>query len=210
MDLTCNKTLENYREIIGEVDNELNKTLTMLDNYLENILKANEPSILQEGIEGEITRIAGKTYMDYNKNELNYLTPQELNYLSIKKGTLSEKESQEIESHVTYSYEFLKKIPWTKELEQIPDMAYAHHEKLDGSGYPLELKAEKIPIQAKMMAIADIYDALTAGDRPYKKAVSQERAIDIIGSEVKGSLLDADIFDLFVKEKVFEIAKEVS
>ena len=118
---------------------------------------------------------------------------------------MDEIERIEIESHVVHSYEFLKKIPWTKELENVPNIAYTHHEKINGSGYPLGIRGEKIPLQAKMMAVADIYDALTARDRPYKKAVRHERALDIISSEVKGSLLDTDLFDIFVKGKVYEL-----
>ena len=116
---------------------------------------------------------------------------------------MNNKERQEIESHVIHSYEFLKNIPWTKEFEGIPDVAHAHHEKLVGSGYPLKIKGDKIPVQSKIMAIADIYDALTAKDRPYKKAVSHEKALDIIGCEVKGNFIDSDLFDMFVKGKVY-------
>lgn len=124
---------------------------------------------------------------------------------SAKGCTLDEKEKQEIESHVIHSYEFLKKIPWTKELENVPDIAHAHHEKMNGNGYPLKIKEEKIPIQARMMTIVDIYDALTARDRPYKKATLHERELDIIGSEVKGNLVDPD---LFVKGTVFDLVQQ--
>ena len=147
-------------------------------------------------------------YQDYNGVECRYLTSHEFNLLSINKGTLNENERHEIESHVTHSYEFLKKIPWTKEFENIPDIAHAHHEKLNGKGYPLGVNEDKIPIQSKMMAITDIYDALTAQDRPYKKAVSHNKALDIIGYDVKGNLVDSDLFDMFVKEKVFALVHE--
>jgi len=109
---------------------------------------------------------------------------------------------------VIHSYEFLKNVPWTKELENIPNIAHAHHEKLDGSGYPLEIDGERISVQAKMIAITDVYDALTAQDRPYKKAISHEKALGIIGYEAKGSLIDSGLFDMFVKGKVYEIVHE--
>ena len=121
---------------------------------------------------------------------------------------MNNKERQKIESHVAHSYEFLKNIPWTKEFENIPDIAHAHHEKLEGSSYPLKIDVEKIPIQSKMMAITDIYDALTAKDRPYKKAMSHEKALDILGYEVKDSLLDSDLLDMFVEGKVYELVHE--
>ena len=199
------KDLDNYERRLSEIDKELLEKKMAIDNYLEDILIGNEPSILQEDICKEIMQIAENTYTDYNERVHPYLTPEELNYLSIKKGSLDENERLEIESHVSSSYEFLKKIPWTKELDRIPDIAHAHHEKLNGAGYPLKLGKKDIPLQSKMMAIADIYDALTAQDRPYKKAVPRDRALDIIGSEVKGSLLDTDIYNLFLDGKVYEL-----
>jgi HD-GYP domain-containing protein (c-di-GMP phosphodiesterase class II) len=109
---------------------------------------------------------------------------------------------------VTYSYEYLRKIPWTKELKRIPDIVYAHHEVLSGTGYPLRLNEGNIPLLSKIMAIADMYDALTARDRPYKKAVAYEKALNIISSEVKDYRLDTDLFDLFVKGKVYRLVEE--
>jgi HD-GYP domain-containing protein (c-di-GMP phosphodiesterase class II) len=102
----------------------------------------------------------------------------------------------------------LSQIPWTKELRNIPLIAKAHHEKLDGTGYPYRMKSEEIPFQAKMMTISDIYDALTARDRPYKRAVPLERALDIIGQEVKSQLLDPVLFQLFVEAKIFQITSK--
>jgi HD-GYP domain-containing protein (c-di-GMP phosphodiesterase class II) len=90
-------------------------------------------------------------------------------------------------------------------LENVPDIAHAHREKLNGNDYPLKLKEDKIPIQFRMMTITDLCDALTAQDRPYKKAALHERAFDIIGCEVKGNLVDSDLFDLFINRlmKIF-------
>ncbi|ODS31618.1 MAG: hypothetical protein SCARUB_03251 [Candidatus Scalindua rubra] len=200
------KKINNYQKYFDEIDKELMEELIKLDNYLKEIEEANEPTILEDEMFNEITNIATKVYQDYNREERHFLTPHELNFLSIRKGTLDEEERLQIESHVVHSYEFLEKIPWTKELEAVPNIAYAHHEKLNGNGYPLKIKGDRIPIQSKMMTIADIYDALTARDRPYKKAVPHERALDIIGYEVKGKLVDADLFDMFVKGKAYELA----
>ena len=200
--------VDDYQKYFKEIDNELKEELIKLDVYIEGIEKANIPTILEDGLFDELKNISDKVYQDYSGIECNYLTPYEFNLLSIKKGTLDEKERHEIESHVAHSYEFLKKIPWTKEFENIPDIAHAHHEKLNGGGYPLGINEDEIPIQSKMMAITDIYDALTAQDRPYKKAVPHNKALDIIGYDVKGNLLDSDLFDMFVKEKVYEIVHE--
>ena len=202
------KKVDNYQKYFDEIDKESKEELMKLDAYLKEIEDANIPSILEDEMFDELTNIAGKMYRDYSGGELHYLTPYELNLLSIRKGTLDDKERWEIESHVIHSYEFLKKIPWTNELENVPNIAYTHHEKINGSGYPLGIRGEKIPVQSKMMAVADIYDALTARDRPYKKAVSHEKALDIIGYEVKGNLVDADLFNMFVEGKVYELVNE--
>jgi HD-GYP domain-containing protein (c-di-GMP phosphodiesterase class II) len=135
-----------------------------------------------------------------------YLRPEEVRALSIRKGSLSEEERAEIESHVLHTLEFLQMIPWTRDLSQIPVIAFAHHEKLNGKGYPSRLTGPSIHIQTRMMTICDIFDALAAIDRPYKKPVPLQRALAIVEEEVKAGMLDADLFRLFVKARVFEQA----
>ncbi len=124
---------------------------------------------------------------------------------SIRKGNLDGSERAEIESHVTHTFQFLSKIPWTKELRHVPNIAYAHHEKVNGRGYPRALSSEEIPVQSRMMTISDIYDALTANDRPYKRAVPREKALDILKMEMKDGLLDPELVDLFIDAKVYEM-----
>ena len=131
------------------------------------------------------------------------LEDHELQFLMIRKGNLDDDERREIESHVTHTFRFLEQIPWTRELRNIPQIAYGHHEKLNGRGYPNALDGSAIPVQTRMMTIADIYDALTATDRPYKRAVSTERAIDILGAEAKSGFIDAHLLATFVDAKVF-------
>ena len=126
--------------------------------------------------------------------------------LSWEEPGLDERERLEIESHVTHTFHFLQKIPWTKDLISVPDIAYAHHEKLNGRGYPRKLTATDIPIQSRMMTVSDIYDALTASDRPYKRAVPTDRALDILKMEVNEGLLDLSLVDLFIEAKVYERA----
>ena len=122
----------------------------------------------------------------------------------IRKGNLDETERREIESHVTHTYRFLEQIPWTRELRAIPRIAYAHHEKLNGHGYPNHVTGVEIPVQARIMTIADIYDALTATDRPYKRAVPPERALDILGMEAREGTIDAALLETFIGARVFE------
>ena len=137
-------------------------------------------------------------------NPQPFLTSNEVAALSIRRGSLSDKERREIESHVTHTFRFLSEIPWTGEYRGVPDIAYAHHEKLDGTGYPRKLKAEDIPIQSRMMTISDIFDALVAWDRPYKKSVPVERALDILADETRHGKLDASLLAVFVEAKVYE------
>src|SRR5438105_5019559 len=110
----------------------------------------------------------------------------------------------EMESHVTHSFHFLTKIPWTPVMKGIPEIAYGHHEKLDGSGYPRGLAGDQIPLQARMMTISDIYDALTAQDRPYKRAVPPATALDILHEEAKQGKLDQDLLEIFVEKRIYQ------
>jgi HD-GYP domain-containing protein (c-di-GMP phosphodiesterase class II) len=137
------------------------------------------------------------------------LNEEEIRLLSIRKGSLNDKERREIESHVTHTYLFLSKIPWTTGLKEVPRIAYGHHEKLNGSGYPNNLGSEEIPIQTRMMTISDIYDALTASDRPYKKAVPTAKALDILASEVKSGQVDSELFQLFLDAKVYLMTSHI-
>jgi HD-GYP domain-containing protein (c-di-GMP phosphodiesterase class II) len=136
---------------------------------------------------------------------MELLTEAEFEALNVSRGSLTDGERLEVESHVKHTYQFLKMIPWTREFRNLPDIAYAHHEKLDGTGYPRGLLAHEIPIQAKIMTIADIYDALTAADRWYKEAVPVQRALDILRDEVKQGKLDPVLLEIFIERKIYEL-----
>jgi HD-GYP domain-containing protein (c-di-GMP phosphodiesterase class II) len=196
---------QNFQEAFAEHDSALTENLRQLDEFLNHILKANEPTVLPEATSEKLVEIAGWAFQDPDGSADALLAPDELRLLSIPKGSLDAGERLQIESHVIHSFKFLSQIPWTKELRNVPSIARAHHEKLDGSGYPYHMKGEEIPFQTKMMTISDIFDALTARDRPYKRAVPIERALDIIGQEVKSQLLDPNLFQLFVDAKVYDL-----
>ncbi len=197
---------DGYPAYLKDLDAAYRAELAELDRFLEVVLRANEPSILPGEIAEGLQALAQRTYETVSGEPRPFLEPDEIRFLSIPKGSLDEAERREIESHVTHTYNFLKDIPWTRELTDVPDIAYGHHEKLDGRGYPRGIRGETIPLQSKMMTISDIYDALTARDRPYKAAVARDRALDILGAEVKAGQLDADLFQLFIAGQVFEKA----
>ncbi|MGD0225621.1 MAG: HD domain-containing phosphohydrolase [Terriglobia bacterium] len=196
---------QGYEECFGLIESEHCREVQNLDDFLHHILEANEPTVLPEKTSEKLVQIAGWSFDDPSGPTEPLLTPDELQLLSITKGSLNEEERIQIESHVIHSYRFLAQIPWTKELLRIPEIAKAHHEKLDGSGYPYHMTEEEIPFQSKMMTISDIFDALTARDRPYKRAVPTERALTIIGDEVKSQLLDPVLFNLFIEAKIYQL-----
>lgn len=175
-----------------------------LRHYLDAVVKANEPTVLPEGTFDELRELNSRTFQDFDGVERPLLADHELQYLMIRKGNLDDDERKEIESHVTHTFRFLEQIPWTRELRGIPAIAYGHHEKLNGAGYPRAITAEEIPIQTRMMTIADIFDALTATDRPYKRALPWQRALDILHMEATEGMLDEHLLKRFVDARVFD------
>jgi HD-GYP domain-containing protein (c-di-GMP phosphodiesterase class II) len=191
-------------DVLDEIDRRLSEELAQLEMWVQSIVVANEPSVMPEDKASTLEVLAGQTYQDISGREHPMLEPQEFRFLSIRKGTLDPQERLEMESHVTHSFHFLTKIPWTPVMRGIPEIAYGHHEKLDGSGYPRRLAGEQIPLQARMMTISDIFDALTAQDRPYKRAVSPTVALDILHDEAGQGKLDKDLLEIFVHKKIFQ------
>jgi HD-GYP domain-containing protein (c-di-GMP phosphodiesterase class II) len=195
---------EAYQKMLPEFDKELEDRLRELDHYLEMVLKSNEPTVLPEGSFERLLDLAARQYQDFGGEEKPLLSNDEVRLLSIRKGSLDDSERQQIESHVVHTYNFLQQVPWTKEIRNIPGIARGHHEKMNGTGYPYKLRAPEIPVQTRMMTISDIFDALAAADRPYKRAVTLDRALEILGFAVKDGELDPDLHRVFVEAKVFE------
>jgi response regulator RpfG family c-di-GMP phosphodiesterase len=193
-----------YAEHAARIDAELTAALAELDRHLDLIAVANEPAVQAQAFMAEILRLASQTWEDADGTPRMVLTPDEARVLAIPRGSLTDEERVAIQQHVVHTYQFLTQIPWTKELRRVPEIARAHHEKLDGTGYPYGARADEIPVQSRMMAIADIYDALTASDRPYKKALRAEEALTILDTERRAGALDSALLDLFVEARVFE------
>ncbi|MEG4408000.1 HD domain-containing phosphohydrolase [Microcoleus sp. MON2_D5] len=190
---------------IEQLDTKLAEAKTRLAEYWEVLLEANEPHILAAEPLAQLREISRQTYRDIDGAKKPLLNPDEIVQLMVSRGNLTQEERSAIEFHVTHTYEFLKQIPWTKDLKNVPDIAYGHHEKLDGTGYPRGLNKSEIPIQAQLMTIADIYDALTAGDRPYKRALRTEAAMKILRQEAAHNKINADLLELFDNRQVFSV-----
>lgn len=175
-----------------------------LDTYLMAILTANEPAVLNQETRHLLVEVEQARFPGPDGGESPFLLPDELRVLSVPRGSLNEEERREIESHVVHSYEFLLTIPWPKRYRRVPEIAYGHHEKLDGTGYPNRLGPDDIPPEVRMMTVSDIYDALVAGDRPYKRAVAPERALAIIEDEAKGGMLDPELVRVFLDARIWD------
>jgi HD-GYP domain-containing protein (c-di-GMP phosphodiesterase class II) len=199
--------LERSRDQVAEelaaIDRGLGERVAELDDFLKFVMTANEPTVLDQGGFERIAEIAARKFFTVEGIEHPYLCADEAHALQILRGSLTEGERDEINTHVVHTYNFLKQIPWGRTFRRVPEIAGAHHEKLNGTGYPNGLAGDEIPMPARMMTISDIYDALTAKDRPYKKAIPLEKALDILAGEVKRNLLDPDLFDLFVGAQVY-------
>ncbi len=199
---------DEYLKMLPQFDAELDEQLKELDDFMQCILRANEPSLLPDGSIGILNEIPKRQFRGWDGILRPLLTPEEVRLLSIRKGSLDEKEREEIESHVQYTYNFLKQIPWTREIRNIPEIALGHHEKLNGKGYPGKLNSPDIPLQTRLMTIADVFDALAAADRPYKDSVSVEKALEILARMVEAGEIDEHVYSLFVRAKVYEHWKD--
>jgi HD-GYP domain-containing protein (c-di-GMP phosphodiesterase class II) len=189
-------------------DLELAALLGEIDTHLVTVGAANEPAVMPADAAAGIRSIAVRAFVDHLGESHTIITPEETEILSITRGSLTREEFRQIQSHVLHTFEFLKRIPWTKELRHIPEIARSHHEKLNGSGYPEGRRGVQIPLQSRMMTVSDIFDALTASDRPYKAAVPVERALHILDQERKAGALDSDVFNLFIDLKPWESASK--
>ncbi len=205
LDLVLERGIDHYRALQNALEANYRMQLQELDEALQFLLQSNEPTVLEEGNFNRLVDIAQRRYVDAAGQTIEYLTEREMHVLSIRKGSLSEEERIEIESHVTHTFNFLSKIPWTKHLKRVPEIAFAHHEKLNGRGYPNHLETGAIPFESQLMTICDIYDALTARDRPYKRALPREKALDIMFNEVKQGLISHDLLDVFVQKQVYKV-----
>jgi len=150
-----------------------------------------------------VKRIAAYRWRDMAGHEANFLSDDEVKNLTIRAGTLTEEERKIINHHIVATIKMLEALPWPKHLANVPEYAGGHHERMDGRGYPRGLKREQMSVQARCMGIADIFEALTARDRPYKKGKTLSESLEILGRMKLNHHVDPDLFDIFVRKKVY-------
>lgn len=197
------------QSLMASFDEKLGK----LKEIIDCVTRLNEPQVMEddpEQIIQDLLMYGDKLhYRDLEGNMVPLLNDREIVNLKVKQGSLNPIERREIESHVERTYDFVSKIPWPKEYREIPDIALKHHEKLDGSGYPLKLMGkDAIPLPARIMAIADIFDALHASDRPYKKAVPLKKVLEILSEEAEKGKLDKELVELFISIKAWKASEK--
>ena len=210
------KTADYYRERsclqekgrvdnLGELDERYGRELEELKRARALVEKANSPAtFIDDNMALELAGVAALTYRDIQGREWPCLTPEELQCLTIRKGTLTDDERRVMEDHVSITARMLEKINFIKKYSNVPLYSAMHHEHMDGKGYPNGLAGDQIPLEARILALADVYDALTADDRPYKRAMPVENALNILGAMVEEGKLDGNIFNLFKNCKVWE------
>lgn len=173
------------------------EALARVEKAWKVVLEANEPTVLAERVSKDLDWVGQLQLLALDGAPLRLVDSNDLEALRIERGSLTASERRAIQRHVVCSREFLEKIPWRRTLRRVPEIAGKHHEYLDGTGYPDGVSASEIPVQSRIMTICDIYDALTANDRPYKRAVPVRKALEIIGSEARQGRVDAAVFDVF-------------
>lgn len=189
---------------VAAIEKRLADLLAKLENDRQFLRGAN---IGSERMSPEdhrrITEIAQYSYVDGRGQTQPFLTADEAKNLNIDRGTLTQEERTTINHHIVATIDMLEALPWPKHLENVPEYAGAHHERMDGKGYPRGLRGEQMSIQARAMAIADIFEALTAKDRPYKTAKALSDSLEILGNFRLDGHIDPDLFDVFIREKVY-------
>jgi hypothetical protein len=196
---------ENRKDSVRQsTKKEEGKTGEDIERALGFITKVNQAPFLSGEDARTLEEIASKTYEDLHGETRPYLTANELEALSVKEGNLTDVEYKKIQTHVEHTYNIVRNIPFTKTLKNVPFFSASHHEFLDGTGYPRGLTSDELPLQARILAIADIFDALTAVDRPYRSAMPASKACQVLQTHAEAGRLDSDIVDLFTQKTLYE------
>jgi HD-GYP domain-containing protein (c-di-GMP phosphodiesterase class II) len=191
-------------DVAKQLRTEFEALIQQLDDDREFLRHCNIGSEkMDEAHQERLQRIAAYTWRNEAGEQTSFLSANELENLTIRAGTLTEAERQIINHHIDVTIKMLESLPWPRHLKRVPEYAGGHHERMDGKGYPRGLKREQMSVQARVMGIADIFEALTAKDRPYKPGKTLTESLYILGKFKENGHIDPDLFDVFVREKVY-------
>ena len=193
------------RERANQLEQTYTARLRQLDQDREFLRKSNVGGeFMAAEAQEHVRKIGDYKWLDQSGNTAHFLTADEIENLSIARGTLTAKERDIINYHIVATIKMLEALPWPKHLRRVPEYAGGHHERMDGKGYPRGLTREQMSVQARVMGIADIFEALTARDRPYKKGKTLTESLHILGKFKEGGHIDPDLFDVFIRRKVYQ------
>jgi HD-GYP domain-containing protein (c-di-GMP phosphodiesterase class II) len=186
------------------MDAELATRKAQLDDDREFLRRSNIGGEMMKPEDQErVQKIAAYQWINGEGKQVNFLSDDEVYNLNIRAGTLTAEERQIINHHIVATIKMLEALPWPRHLRNVPEYAGGHHERMDGKGYPRGLKREQMSVQARVMGIADIFEALTAKDRPYKKGKTLTESLQILGKMCMGGHVDPDLFNVFIRQKVY-------
>jgi HD-GYP domain-containing protein (c-di-GMP phosphodiesterase class II) len=193
------------KEASYEIDQKLRERIRQIDEDREFIRRSNMGGEFMAADLQERIRRIGSYYrwIDVSGSTADFLTEDEVENLTIQRGTLTVKEREIINHHIVATIKMLEALPWPRHLRDVPEYAGGHHERMDGKGYPRGLTRDQMSIQARVMGIADIFEALTAKDRPYKRGKTLSESLRILGNFKQGGHIDPDLFDVFIRQKVY-------
>ncbi len=187
-----------------QIETACRERIAQLDRDREFLRKANiGGEFMAPPLQQRVKEIGAYRWVDENGQETGFLSEEEIRNLNIEKGTLTAEEREIINHHIVSTINMLQALPWPSHLKRVPEYAGGHHERMDGRGYPKGLKGPDMPVQARIMAIADIFEALTAKDRPYKEGKKLSDALAILGRMKQEQHVDPDLFDIFIRDQVY-------
>ena len=193
------------REQLEQIDRDTKSKQGQLESDREFLRHCNVGGeVMSSEAQERVTRIGtARKWVDVSGNAAEFLTSDEIKNLTIARGTLTKEERETINHHIVATIKMLEALPWPKHLSNVPEYAGGHHERMDGKGYPRGLRREQMSVQARVMGIADIFEALTAKDRPYKRGKTLSESLKILGNFRLNGHIDPDLFDVFVRKKVY-------
>lgn len=191
------------RSALSQLDKAFREKVRLYDEEFSFLYRANFGGEFMRPEDQQRVVDIGQRNWKQDGKTLPFLSDDEVENLNIARGTLTQDEREIINNHIVVTIDMLEKLPYPKALRRVPEFAGGHHERMDGKGYPRGLRREQMSIQARMMGVADIFEALTARDRPYKKAKTLSESLMILGKMKLDQHVDPDIFDMFIRDKIY-------